>query len=58
MPVWAFAITDYDRMEGMRPGYSSVGGQTQSPYIAGGLISSEPVMGHSVRPADRLMLLD
>lgn len=42
-------MADHDRMEGMRPGYSSVGGQTQSPYVAGGLIRSEPPMGHSVR---------
>jgi amidase len=32
----------------MMPGYSTYGGQTQSPYVMGGLVEGELMLGHSV----------
>lgn len=35
------------KYSGMTPGWSPVGGQTQSPYVFGGLVDGETLLGHS-----------
>jgi len=36
------------KMQPISPGYSPVGGQTQSPYVAGGVDLKGAMMSHSV----------
>lgn len=42
-------LTDFCgmKMPGLTPGWSPVGGQTQNPYVYGGLVKDGKVLGHS-----------